>query len=426
MKTLIRLIVVTGLVAAPHVAFAQAQLVPSEIKTVEKTDVQGWAPFLGLTSTLALASNSSVVGQVDGFSTLFGLGVTGGADYVDGKHLVRSSLSINESFARTPVIDEFVKTNDVVKLEGLYHYFLTKTFGLYGRLDFTTGLFKTTDVRGEATSWVEKVPGGMNIPLTTNGFRQKLASSFAPFTINESGGAFYEPLHKPKITLAFRGGIGGRHTFADGVLVNDDASATPEIELSRLRNVHQLGAEAFAGAHGKFKDGKASYKAGLSILFPFVNNDKDNRSTSELTRVGFEGSLNFNIYSWMSLVYNLNITRDPQLFPKGDEQIQIKNSLLLTFQFTLVKKPEKPKEPTKEELELKAAQERADAAEKRALEAEQKAQQPPAPAPEPAPAPAPAPTPAPAPPTPTPTPAPAPAAPAPAPAPAAPAPTPTP
>lgn len=391
MKNLVRLLAVAALAAAPQAALAQAQLVPSEVKTAEKTDVTGWAPFLGLTSTLSLASNQSVVGQVDGFSTMFGLGVTGGADYVEGRHLVRSSLTITESFARTPVIDEFVKTNDVVKLEGLYNYFLTKQFGLYGRLDFTTGLFKTTDVRGEPTSWVEKVPGGMNIPLTTNGFRQKLASSFAPFTINESGGAFYEPLHEPKITLAFRTGIGGRHTFADGVLVNDDASSTPEIELSRLRNVHQLGAEAFAGALGKFKDGKASYKAGLSILFPFVNNDKDDRSASDLTRIGFEGSLNFAIYSWMSLVYNVNITRDPQLFPKGDEQIQIQNSLLLTFQFTLVKKPEKPKEPTKEELELKAAQERADAAEKRALEAEQKLQQqtppPPAPAPTPAPTP---------------------------------------
>ena len=389
MKNFVRCFAVVTGIAAPHLASAQAQVVPSEIKTSEKTDVEGWAPFLGLTSTLALASNSSVVGQVDGFSTLFGLGITSGADYVNGRHLMRTSLTINESFARTPVIDDFVKTNDVVKLEGLYNYFLTKTFGLYGRLDFTTGIFTTTDIRGESTSWVEKVPGGMSIPLTTDGFRQKLAGSFAPFTVNESGGAFYEPLQKPTITLSFRAGIGGRHTFADSVLLIDDDDATPEVELSRLRNVHQLGAEAFAGAIGKFKDGKASYKAGLSILFPFVNNDKDDRTAGSLTRVGFEGALNFNIYSWMSLVYTLNVTRDPQLFAKGDEKVQVQNSLLLTFQFTLVKKPEKAKEPTKEELELKAAQERADAAEKRALDAEQKLQQQPPPAPAPAPAPTP-------------------------------------
>ena len=392
MQNLVRLSAIAGLVAVPHAALAQPQIVPGEIKSGEKTDVDGWAPFLGLTSTLALASNSSVVGQVDGFSTLFGLGITGGADYVDGKHLVRTSLTANESFARTPVLDEFVKTNDVVKLEGLYNYFLTKNFGLYGRLDFTTGLFTTTDVRAEPTSWVETVPGGANIPLTTAGFRQKLAGSFAPFTINESGGVFVEPFQKPWLTLAVRGGVGGRHTFAETVLVAVDDKATPEIELSRLRDVHQLGAEAFGGAVGKFSAGKASYKAGLSILFPFVNNDKDDRSAGALTRVGFEGSLNFNIYSWMSLVYTLNITRDPQLFAKGEEQLQVQNTLLLTFQFTLVKKPEKAKEPTKEELELKAAQERADAAERRALEAEQKMRQTtPTPAPPALPSPAPTP-----------------------------------
>jgi hypothetical protein len=326
--------------AVPGAAVAQAKLVPTEIKGAEKADVDGWAPFLGLTSTLALASNSSVVGQVDGFSTLFGLGVTGGADFVHGSHLVRSTLSIIESFARTPVVDEFVKTNDVAKLGALYNYFLTKNLGLYGRLDVTTGLFRTTDVRGEPTSWVETVPGGMPIALTTNGFRQKLAGSFNPFTVDESAGAFLEPLRGPKLSVSIRGGLGGRHTLADNVLLLDDVKATPEIELTRLRNVHQLGAELFAGAVGKLKEGKASYKVGASILFPFVNNDQDDRGTSDLTRIGFEGGLTFNIYSWMSLVYNLNITRDPQLFAKGAEQIQVQNSLLLTFQFTLVKKPE--------------------------------------------------------------------------------------
>jgi hypothetical protein len=57
---------------------------------------------------------------------------------------------------------------------------------------------------------------------------------------------------------------------------------------------------------------------------------------------------------------------------EGQERVEIQNTLLLTFQLALVKKPEKPKEPTEEELALKAAQDRADAAEKRAQAAEDK------------------------------------------------------
>ncbi len=125
------------------------------------------------------------------------------------------------------------------------------------------------------------------------------------------------------------------------------------------------------------------------MLLPLVNNDPDRRSAVSLTRVGFEGSLTFNVYSWMGLVYNLRVTRDPQLFSWGEEKVEVQNTLLLTFQLTLVKKAENPKEPTPEELALKAAQDRADAAEKRAQAAEDKLKalqtgQPPAtPAPDP-------------------------------------------
>lgn len=366
--------VFTGLVAAAGVASAQpTQIVPADgIKTAEKTDAEGWAPFLGLTSTVSLTDNKAVVGQVDGFSTLFGLGVTAGADYVKDAHLLRNALSINESFARTPVVDEFVKTNDVIKLESLYNYFLTKYVGGFGRLSLSTSLFSATDVRGVATSWVLKNGDGTTSPLVTDGFRQRLAGAFKPFTINESVGGFADPIRKDWLNLSVRFGVGGRHTFADGVLLASDDKATPEVELVRLSDVHQLGVEAFAGATGKLQEGKASYKAGLSVLYPFVNNDKFDRTAGSLTRVGFEAAITFNLYKWMGLVYSLNVVRDPQLYPKGDEKVAVQNTLLLTFQLTLVKKPEKAKEPTKEELELKAAKERADAAEKRAQEAEDK------------------------------------------------------
>ncbi len=376
------------------VVHAQAQIVPGEVKGAEKADVDGWNPFLSLNGTLSLASNMNVVGQVEGFSTLFGAGVTGGADYVKGKHLFRSTLAINEGFARTPVVDDFTKTSDSVKLEGLYNYFLTKDLGLYGRLELVTSAFPADDIRGTPTTWVEKNAADPTMPIVHSGdaFRQRLASSFAPFTINESVGGFAEPIHKKKLNLSIRVGMGGRHTFADSVLLIDDDKATPEVELVRLSDVHQLGVEAFAGANGKTKDERASYRAGLSMLFPFVNNDKDNRGVGTLTRIGIEGQLTFNVYKWMGLQYTLNITRDAQLFPKGSELVQIQNTLLLTFQYTAVKKKEKKAEPTAAELELDAAKKRADDAEKRAADAEKKLQDA---TPPPAPAPAPAPTPTP-------------------------------
>ena len=398
-----------ALAAAQATAAAQAQLVPKDetLKGAGNEDVQGWNPSLSGTATVNLVSNSNVVGQVDGFSTLFGLGLVGGMDYVHDKHLFRGTLSISESFARTPVVDELIKTNDVVQLEGLYNYFLAKRLGLFGRLSLKTSAFAAEDVRGTPTTWVEKTDP--TTTLAAMGFRQRLADPFAPFTVAESAGLFAEPLGKPELSLSVRVGLGGRHTLADDVLLIDDAKATPEVELLRLANVHQLGLEGFAGAAGKLKRGKLDYRVGLSVLVPAVNNDKFDRGVGSLTRVGLESAVTFNVFNWMSLVYTLNVTRDPQLFPEGNELTQIQNSLLLTFKYTLVERAKKKPEPTAAEKELADAKARAEAAEQARTEAETKVREleqklgactsacPPAPAPEapaiPAPEAPPAPTP---------------------------------
>ena len=373
-KSLLTILVLLALASQAH---AQAQLLPKDdtLKGADDKDIQGWNPSLSGTATVNVVSNSSVVGAVDGLSTLFGVGVIGALDYVEDRHLLRSTLSVGESFARTPVVSDFVKTNDVVQLEGLYNYFASKSLGGFGRLSLQTALFPATDVRGQPTSWVEKsgTPGGAPIPLNTAAFRERLAGSLAPFTINESIGGFAEPEHSEQLNLSVRAGLGGRHTFADGVLLSDDDKATPEIELVRLANVHQLGFEAFAGANGRLKEGKLLYRAGLSVLVPFVNNDKFNRGVDTLTRVGLEGSLTFNVYDWMSLVYSLAITRDAQLFPQGNELTQVQNNLLLTFKYTFIKRKEKEKakEPTEAEKELAAYKTRAEDAEKARAAAEQ-------------------------------------------------------
>ncbi|MEO8845484.1 MAG: hypothetical protein ABI591_24510 [Kofleriaceae bacterium] len=397
----IQWLVVAGIsLLAARGAHAQAELVPTDApKPADtKTVIQGWNPFFGLTSTLNMVSNSNVIGQVDGVSTLFGLGLLGGADYIDGKHLLQTTLSADESFSHTPVVDRFVKSNDIVKLEGLYSYFIQEHYGAYGRLSFASSLFPSNDIRGTPTSWVDAT-GAVPVPLATGATSQRLAGAFAPLTISESAGAFADPVRSDDVTLSVRLGVGGRSTFADGVFVNHDDATTPAVELLRLSDVQQLGVEAFVGALGKLQQGKLNYKAGLAVLLPFVNNDAADRSATSLTRVAFEGNLTYAVSSWLSVVYSAAITRDPQLFPAGKDQVQVQNTLLLTFNLNLVKKKEAPKPKTKEQLQLEEAIKRADEAEKRATDAEKKLQDHPA---------APAPDAPPAPVTPTPAPSPSP------------------
>ena len=83
-----------------------------------------------------------------------------------------------------------------MKLEGLYNYFLTKDLGLYGRLELATSAFPADDIRGLPTTWVEKNQADPTMPIVHagNAYRQRLAGSFSPFTINESAGGFAEPI----------------------------------------------------------------------------------------------------------------------------------------------------------------------------------------------------------------------------------------
>jgi len=365
---------ICALLLLPSLVHAQAKLVPSDAnKAGDDKDVQGWNTFLGLTATLSLTSNSDVIGQTDGTSTLFGLGLLGGADYVQDKHVFHSSLAINEGFTKTPIVDRFVKTVDTVKLEGLYNYFLVKQAGLYGRLSLQTTFLRSEDVRGTPTTWVDVTDSAMPVTLATDALEQRLARAFMPLTLTESAGGFYDPIKKEAIEVALRLGMGARETWADGVLVGHDEKATPEVELVHLSDVFQFGIEAFAGATGKLDKGKANYKAGLAVLLPLVNNDKYNRGALALTRVALEANVTYTPTSWLSFVYTAAITRDPQLFPEGKEVVQIQNMLLVTLQLAIVKKKEKPKEKTKEELELEEAKRRAEEAEQRAKAAEDRA-----------------------------------------------------
>jgi hypothetical protein len=367
---------------AGGLAHAQAELVPTDApKPVDaKVVIQGWNPFLAITSTFNLVSNSNVIGQVDGVSTVFGLGLLGGADYIDGPQFLQTSLTINEAFSRTPVISRFIKSTDAAKLEGVYNYFLNEHGGVYGRLSLATSFFSSDDIRGTPTSWVD-VTGTTPVPLNTNALEQHLADGFKPFTISESVGGFLDPIRRDDIALSLRLGVGGRSTFASGVYVNHDDPTTPTIELLQLSDVEQLGIEGFVGAVGKLQKGAFNYKAGLAVLLPFVNNDAADRSATELTRVAFEATLTYTMAPWLSAVYATTIIRDPQLFPDGKDEVQYQNSLLLTFQLNLVKKKEAPKPKTPEQIKLEEAIHRAEEAEKKLIEAEHKLQQatPPAP-----------------------------------------------
>jgi hypothetical protein len=401
------------------------QYVPGEeVKDLPQGLQDGWHPTLTLGANLNLASNSSVVGQPDGFSLLVGVSVLGDLLFIAGDHDWKNTLKLTETWTRTPVVDEFVKSNDVLDVESLYRFFAWTWGGPFARLSLQTPIFAAEQVSAEPQTYVLEGEDPATDGITTDRF--DLADPFQPLTVTESIGAFVAPVATPRLNVAIRAGFGGRHTFADGARLITNADDPAAVTYVDLLDVHQAGVELFAGIDGKTAEDRLAYNVGLAVLVPFLNNDERDRDGFELTRIALEAGLTTNVFDWMSLSYQLRIVDDPQLL----DAVQIQNNLLLTFAFT-VTSAEPPAEPAVEDAQsaaaIAAAEERARLAEERARLAEERArlaeergneatQPAPAPAPpaepvpgapEPAPAPAPGPAPAPEPaPTPQPTPAP--------------------
>ena len=290
----------------------------------------GFHANLGVEASFNLVSNQNVVGQNDGTSLLIGGGLNGALDYLRGKHVWRNRLTYNTSWARTPVLEQFVKNNDLVELESVYNYHYLDWIGPFGRFNLETSAFETVALTQQPRDYLITRRDGTQLRNITD--ELQLAEAWNPLSLFQSVGVAMEPLRQEWATTTFRVGFGARQTFADGVFVIQNDPTTPVVEVRELENTYQAGAEAFAGIEGRLPEQRIQYRLGVTALVPFLNNDDTERSPLELTRIGLTGTARMAIFEWMGLSYSLRILNDPQLLAEP----QFQNSLLLTFNYTLI------------------------------------------------------------------------------------------
>jgi hypothetical protein len=334
--------VVSALVFFPTIVSAQpvvedlTEIVPDDATPADKAAVEGgFDGTLSVAANVNLADNRKVVGQADGLSTLVGLQLIGGLDYVQGDHELRNAVTVSESWARTPTIPRFVKNTDTVEIESLYNYFLTTWFGAFSRLAVSTTLFETQQVTAEDTAYsVARLDGAVDSVTTSE---LTLSDPFQPLSLYESLGVFAEPVASEPFTFTVRLGAGARETLTRGALtVSDDDSTGDVVEVRELDDVYQAGAEGFVGFTGSFDDKRLTYDVGGSTLLPLVNNDDQERSPTDLLRLALVAKVTMSLTDWASLNYQFRILDDPQLV----DDVQIQNALLLTFQYAFIQDEE--------------------------------------------------------------------------------------
>ena len=183
------------------------------------TEVGGagvWTVTGTVNASANVASNRRVVGQIEGTGVTLGLALAGDVSYVGGPHEWRTSASISETFSRTPVIDQFVKSGDLAFLESIYFYHLPRAdwFGPFVRFRMDTALFRGNDFRPAPVSYLVANVDGTTTALTSDTLL--LTSSFSPMALKESVGAFARPYDATFLAVDVRLGVGARETWLRG------------------------------------------------------------------------------------------------------------------------------------------------------------------------------------------------------------------
>lgn len=315
----------------------------------------GWDTTLSIGGTMAFANNSNVAGQMNGSSFSFGLKLDAAVDYNHLAHELRNTLNVAAAVTRTPVIDEFVKTTDILSFESIYLYHVVDWFGPFARFQLTSAMFPGRDVRTGKATYVVTLPDGSTRTLAATGTgcdpnpdgtlpqtcrtSLSLSDGFRPLTFKQSLGVFVQPFQSDPVTVELRGGAGAQEVIAKNqYAVADDPLTASVVELKQLTNANQLGAELALSVWGTLVDKRVVYKANANLMTPFAYPalpPGDDRKAFQLTNVQIDASLSFKLIEWASIDYQLRAIRQPQIL----DAFQVQNTLLLTFGLTYGSKP---------------------------------------------------------------------------------------
>ena len=262
-------------------------------------------------------NRNELLGQKDGWNMGATLYFDGSARYLDGPHLWLTRLELEEGQQRPSNGKHFQNIADRLYLHSIYTYNLLSWFGPYTRVGAEAKLLPRYIEFDEKTD-VEELDKDGNVVKT---HRQKdriaLGSLFAPLQLKEGAGGNFHVLRERRIELDFRVGIGGRHTLSNGLLAYENNQLVP-VQDNNLWGVE--GTVVGLGRLGRFMTLSTEFDG----LLPF------NDDAATFT---WRNQASLRLASFLSLVYRLNLTRDPNL-GIGDD-VKSEHDVQLRFSYTL-------------------------------------------------------------------------------------------
>jgi hypothetical protein len=355
--------------SAVEMAMAQetvSKVVLEDAEGVTDNSKNGWQPFLKTNANFALGQSKSVPGNTDGTSFQFGYMINGALDYLSpsGSHEWANLLKWELGYSRTPVVDAFIKSLDIIdfKTSYLYHIPAVPWLGPFTSFRLTTPMLASYEVRSDPTNVIrldvgEKqyvdsagnptdgdggpviLPTDPRVEQYKSADRIDLTKAFAPLVLRESAGMFAIPVDKEGFKLDIRLGIGAWETFVRNGYVLEDNEATKDfLELRKLEDTVQVGAEAGIIAGGVLKE-IFNYRLSALFMQPFAHSGSSTLKGIDLLNMEFEATAGINLFRYLSINYSFKAYKQPLIV----DDWQIQNSLLIGVGFDFF-----PAEPAEE------------------------------------------------------------------------------
>ncbi|MFH1434933.1 MAG: hypothetical protein ABIJ56_04360 [Pseudomonadota bacterium] len=290
----------------------------------------GWDGMLKGSGSFAFTHSDSMVGIRDGMNINLGIAMNGGLDFLSEKgHMWQSKLDWQLSYIYTDTLDSFTKGLDSLVIDSAYLYQIPKAkyLGPFASLTLKATLFPGYDMSTSDTvvRYLDADGNEEKTELVEAKDKIDLTPGFAPATLRESVGFFFDAMKIKPINIQFRLGVGAWETFvSDGYCLADDGS-TPELEIKAMQDSVQFGAELKAMLSGVLYKDIINYDFKLGLMYPFVHNVDTDMSGMDLFNIEIEAKVGFRIAKWLAIDYVLKAYHVPFIY----DGWQVQNGIFL-------------------------------------------------------------------------------------------------
>ncbi len=292
---------------------------------------QGWKAGATLGSTFSFNQSQSVVGTADGVAMQLGVLADGQATYTAGQHAWSNALKLNYAESKTPVLDRFVKSADVLEFNTAYTYRLAEIpwIGPYARARLATQMTPSYLVKSTPFGVKWSAADATATPYGAQQFVQ-VTGAFDPILIGEAVGLFANPTESEAVTVKLKLGLASQQLFTSwGYSVADDTNVAA-IQMKALQNATQVGGEAEVLAYGQVST-DLKWKAKALFFMPFYTSIAGTASGIDALNSDFSAGASYKLSKWLSVDYVFSAKHVPLVSDKW----QIQNGAVLTAGFNL-------------------------------------------------------------------------------------------